>query len=117
MAVSRPPTAEENHRLHARYELMATVELHQGAETLVLPTKNLSLGGVYVSHDGHDLSHFTVGTPIELVVFNVTDETTPSVRGGAQVVRHDKDGMALRWTENVQTQLAVANLLHALRKR
>jgi hypothetical protein len=94
---------------------MASVELHQGDETLILPAKNLSLGGIYVGADGHDLSRYPIGTGMELLVFDVTDETRPSVRGAAEVVRHDEGGMAMRWSESGDTLGSIRELLKALR--
>ncbi len=96
---------------------MASVELHQGEETLILPAKNLSLGGIYVGADGNDLSRFPIGTGMDILVFDVTDETRPAVRGGAEVVRHDEGGMAMRWNESDEIVDAVRTLLQALRRQ
>ena len=104
----------QDERKHPRFELMASVEVHQGRETLVLPAKNLSLGGIYVAHDGNDLSHFEDGSPVDILVFDVSDETRPPIRGQAQVVRHDGEGMALRWVDGMQKP--VSELLRAIMK-
>src|SRR5689334_462396 len=86
-----PPPPRPNLRRHARYELLASVEVHQGDETLILPARNLSLGGIYLGSDGNDLRRFKVGTSVEVLLFNAVDETHPPVRAGATIVRHDDD--------------------------
>jgi hypothetical protein len=95
---------------------MASVEVHAGEETVILPARNLSLGGIYVSHDGNDLSQFPDGSAVDILVFDVADETRPPVRGTAHVVRHDAHGMALRWDEDGATHDAVLGLLQSLKK-
>ncbi len=117
MSASRqpPPPPRRNLRRHPRYELLASVELHHGSETLVLPARNLSLGGMYLGADGNDLKAIKHGSSVEVLLFNAVDESHPAVRAGASVVRVDQDGIALRWLENSDTSLALASLLEALK--
>jgi hypothetical protein len=96
---------------------MASVELHGGAETAVLPAKNLSLGGMYVSADGNDLTDsFRVGKVVEVLVFDAGDENRPAAKGKAKVVRFDTEGMALKWEPDLNTQKQIAKLLDAIRR-
>ena len=97
---------------------MASVELHDGAETTVLPAKNLSLGGIYVASDGNDLvDAFGIGHVVEVLVFNAADENHPAVRGKAKVVRFDAEGMALKWEPDIGVQKHLAKLLDAIKPR
>jgi hypothetical protein len=96
-------------RRHPRYELFASVELRQDAETVILPARNLSLGGVNVDADGHDLSRFPDGMIIDVLIFDAQDEATQPVRSPARVLRHEKGAMALMWNAtdpHVAEQLA-----------
>ena len=78
----------------------------------MVPARNLSLGGVSLAADGHDLSHFDNGTVIDVLIFDALDENTAPVRASARVVRHDPDGsMALMWNA---TDPKVASLLASL---
>jgi hypothetical protein len=92
-----PPPPKKNVRRHQRYELFASVELHKGAETLILPARNISLGGVYLARDGNNLRQFAAGEVVEVMLFDASDESRPPVRATAQIVRHDPNGMALTW--------------------
>jgi hypothetical protein len=97
---------------------MASVELHDGAETAVLPAKNLSLGGIYVSADGNNLiDAFGIGHVVEVLVFDAGDETRPAVKGKAKVVRFDVEGMALKWEPELNTQKQLAKLLESIKPR
>jgi hypothetical protein len=102
MAKPTPPKPPpKNLRKHPRYELFATVELNLGEETLVLPARNISLGGLYLASDGNDLSHLSVGAIVQITLFDALDEGKPYVRGDAQVVRHEgKTGLALTWASS-----------------
>lgn len=108
-----PPPPKPNARKHQRYELLASVELHHGSETLVLPARNLSLGGIFLGSDGHDLATLPIGHQVELLVFNAADEEAPAVRALAEVVRHDEAGVGLKWREDRETSKQIASLLHA----
>lgn len=77
--------------------MLASVQLTAGGETMILPAGNISLGGVYLAADGHDLGGIAVGARIDVQVFDALDETKQPVRLDAQVVRFDERGMALQW--------------------
>jgi len=95
-----PPPKPKNTRRHPRLELYASVELHAAEQPLVLPARNISLGGVFLSADGHDLSMVEVGTTLEVMVFDALDEKRSALRIAAEVVRRDDDGVALMWAES-----------------
>jgi len=97
---SPPPPPKKNARKHERYEMFASVEVHGSTETVILPARNISLGGVYLTADGHDLSVFPVGAQLEVLVFDALDDRQEPVRLAGQVVRHDAVGMALSWDES-----------------
>lgn len=109
-----PPPKKETRR-HPRYELFASVELHRGQETVVLPARDISLGGLFLKADGNDLGHVSVGDFVELVLFDMNDDGEPTVRADAQVVRCDADGMALTWasTDPIVSR-KLANVLERL---
>jgi hypothetical protein len=111
----KPPPPPSNKREFPRYELMASVELREGEETVILPARNLSLGGMYVGADGNDLRHFGIGHEVEVMVFNAADENHPAVRAKAKVVRFDGEGLALKWQSDRETQSQLTQLLKAIR--
>lgn len=98
--------------------MFASVELHAGAESLILPARNISLGGVYLAADGHDLSGFELGTETEVLVFDALNEKKRPVKLTGQVVRQDDAGMALMWTAtDSDAALALAKLLDAMKSK
>lgn len=95
--------------------MFATVELHGARETLVLPARNISLGGVYLSADGHDLGLLELGMELEVLVFDALDEKRNPVRLVGEVVRLDEHGVALMWADSdPEVARNVARLLHRL---
>jgi len=110
-----PPPQPKNTRRHPRFDMFASVELHADDETLVLPARNISLGGVYLGADGHDLSMLELGLELEVLVFDALDETRGPVRLVGEVVRLDGQGVALMWADS-DPEIArnVARLLHRL---
>jgi hypothetical protein len=99
-----------NARRHLRVELLASVEIAAAGEMVILTVRNISMGGVYVLHDGHNLSSFPVGSRHELTIFTPADtEKQLVVRG--QVVRHDSDGMAFKWREDDTSAMRLAALI------
>lgn len=105
-------------RRHPRFELYASVELRGAGETLILPARNLSLGGVSLAADGHDLSSFADGRSFEVMIFDAVDEANPPVRAPAKVIRHDADGMALMWTiSDPEMSEKLARLLETLKPK
>ncbi len=116
MAKHNPPAppARGQARRHPRYELFASVEVHHGEATLVLPARNISLGGLYLAADGNDLSVLTMGDVVEVMLFDAIDEGKPTVRADAMVVRLDVDGVAITWAS---TDPVVAHKLASLLER
>jgi hypothetical protein len=97
--VSQESIEERPQRRHPRVELLASVEASANGEVVIMTVRNISLGGVFVRHDGHGLSSFPVGSRHELTIFTPDDlEKELLVRG--QVVRHEPDGMAFKWRED-----------------
>ncbi len=81
----------------------------------MLPARNISLGGVYLSADGHDLGVLDLGLEIEVLVFDALDEERHPVRLFGEVVRLDEHGVALMWAEaDPEVARNVARLLHRL---
>jgi len=98
--------------------MYASVELRGDAESVILPARNISLGGVYLTADGHDLSAFPVGDELEVLVFDALNEKKAPVRLQARVVRHDGAGMALMWTSTEsEAALQLAKLLNSMRPK
>jgi PilZ domain len=114
-----PPSTPESSeaRRHPRFELLASVEIHRGEETLILPARNVSQGGIYLGSDGNDLSSFGVGHVIEVLLFDAADESRQPVRGNAAVVRRDPSGMALTWSDDPALAASIAALLVSLRAK
>jgi PilZ domain len=102
-------------RKHERFEMLASVQLTAGGETMLLPAGNISQGGVYLAADGHDLSGMTVGARIDVQVFDALDENRAPVRLTAKVVRLDERGMALQWLAvDAQEAAELAKLMDSL---
>jgi hypothetical protein len=108
----QPPTREA--RRHPRFELFASVELRHDEETLVLPARNISLGGLYLSADGNDLATLEVGETVQIMLFDVADEGQPAVRADATIIRKEEAGMALIWAS---TDPVVAHKVASLLER
>jgi hypothetical protein len=109
------PPKKKNTRAHPRFELFASVELRTDELTLVLPAKNISLGGIFLAADGNDLGALPVGDEVEVMVFDALDEGETAVRASAKIVRCDAEGVALTWssTDPVVAR-RLANLLERL---
>jgi hypothetical protein len=98
--------------------MYASVELHAADETLLLPARNISLGGVYLTSDGHDLGMLEVGMELEVVVFDALNESRKPVRLVGEIVRHDGDGLALMWADSdPDVALSLAKLLNRLQPK
>ena len=81
----------------------------------MLPARNISLGGVYLAADGHDLGALELGMEIEVLVFDALDESRKPVRLVGEVVRLDEHGVALMWADSdPDVARGVARLLHRL---
>ena len=96
----KPPSQgrPSEQRQHPRFEVFASVELKRGDDTLVLAVKDISLGGIYVSADSHDVGALKIGSIHELHVFDALDASGPAVFRRAVVVRHTSEGVGLSWT-------------------
>ena len=88
----------DERRRHPRYELFTSVRVPGGDETVVLYTRNISLGGVALATDGTALSQWPVGSLHELLIFDVADETVEPLRATGMVVRQSEEGIALMWS-------------------
>lgn len=98
--------------------MYASVELHAEDETMLLPARNISLGGAYLTADGHDLGMFDVGMELEVLVFDALNESRKPVRLTGEIVRHDGDGMALMWADsNPEVAHSLAKLLNRLQPK
>lgn len=98
--------------------MYASVELQAESETLLLPARNISLGGVYLDADGHDLAAFEIGAEVEVLVLDALDDSREPVRLVAEIVRHDGGGLALMWAESEAGAVrALAALLDRLQPR
>src|SRR6476659_393348 len=106
-----PPPKPGQKRKHERYELMASVELVSGSETLVLAARNVSMGGIFVACDGNDLTGLKIGSEVELMVFDAQADDSAAVRATAEVVRRDGTGVGLRWKDDKQMASQLAALL------
>lgn len=98
--------------------MFASVELHAEAETMVLPARNISLGGAYLTADGHDLAMFEVGMELEVLVFDALDEQRKPAKLVGEIVRHDGDGLALMWADSdPDVAIRLVQLLDQLQPR
>jgi hypothetical protein len=110
--VQKPPSFDQ--RRYRRFELFASVELRVGDETLILPARNVSQGGIFLASDGNDLTSLEAGSAVEVYLFDVTDESRPSVRGVATVVRTTGEGVALAWKLDEKLERALRVLIEAI---
>jgi hypothetical protein len=98
--------------------MYASVELQREGETVILPARNISLGGVFLTADRHDLTELEVGMSVEVLVFDALNEKNRPVRLAAQVVRRDETGMALMWTStDSDAALRLAKLLGSMQPK
>jgi len=109
-------TAKRDKRRHPRRALLASVEVTLAKGTLLLPVRNLSLGGVSLAGAGADLARLELGAILPVQVFDISDGTRAPVRASARVMRHDRDAVALMWTgDDPRTMTELAELLEALK--
>ena len=102
-------------RKDPRHELYASVRIERAGERLLLPVKNISLGGVLLATDGQDLSGFPVGSRHPIVVFH-PDDPGKHATVKAEVVRHDEFGLAFNWPSEL-ARATIALLLESLPPR
>lgn len=114
-----PPRKEA--RQHPRVELVASVELTQGSgDGMTLVGRNLSLGGVALLAGEHDLSSLRNGARVRVTLFDGSKGGAgiEPVRATALVVRHDPDGIALRWIiEDQRTLQQLGALIAKIKAR
>lgn len=100
MSTRPPPPPGSERRRHPRHEnLFASVQIFLGDETLVMAVKNLSLGGVALSAEPASLAAFAIGSHFDTMIFDASDENVSPVRVRGQVVRLDREGLALMWSD------------------
>ncbi len=86
-------------------------------ETLILEAINISLGGVFLSSDGQDLSEYQPGAPVDVLIFDPHSMARHAVRTPAKVVRHEPNGIALQWEVDEAVSHHLGRLLKALNQR
>jgi hypothetical protein len=102
-----PPPGTENRRKHARYALLAQVELDsRDGDVTLLEIGNLSLGGLFVLGE----EGFTLAAGERVEVFLDLDDGI-ELRAPAEVVRTTEAGIAMMW---VSRDPAVASSLATL---
>ena len=113
-----PPGAER--RQHARFELLAQVELRIGGEVSLLPVVNLSAGGVLVDASG-DHGDLPLGAEVKVFLAAYTGAAPFSIEG--KIVRIDRrpDGvvgaLAVMWTSaDAAAQAGLTKLLERLKR-
>jgi hypothetical protein len=110
-----PPPRPKSTRKFTRYEMYASVELHSESETMILPARNISLGGVFLADDGHDLDAFAIGAQLQVMVFDALDDQRKPVRVLAEVLRREPGGIALMWSDSdPQAAIDLARLLDGM---
>lgn len=96
-AVSLPPAASlaasaSDRRAHPRHDLLAQVQVSRASEVYILPTLNISRGGLFLQGDPSDTPELKVGLEVEVLIFS-PDEAVDDVAARARVARID-DGRA-----------------------
>jgi hypothetical protein len=120
-----PPGAER--RQHPRYDVLAQVEIRGGEDTLVVPVRNISVGGLYVDLEepepGALGSSLAAGQRATIFLDASDLEEDLVVTRDADILRIDRPeigrgGMAMRWTE-VEPEVArhFEHVLEVLRRR
>jgi hypothetical protein len=136
-----PPPPGSERREHPRYEVLAQVEIRGGERTLVMPVRNISVGGMYVdleSHDPDGLGPALAAGQRATVFIDASDGGNDglAVSREAEILRIDRAepaepaepaaragtrgraGMALRWTlVSVEVAERFAHILEVLRQR
>ena len=115
----RPPSPPKpNARQYPRFDLSVSVEVRHGHTTLVLPARNISLGGIYLAADGKRLNRLRVGETVEVTVFDLLDEAKHMIRTTARVVRNEGQGIGLSWsTTDPVLSAQVTSILDRLSRR
>ena len=80
MAKSPQPPKKES-RAHPRFEIFASVEIRHGEDTLVLPARNVSLGGLYLQASKSDLTRIKAGAFRPLRASEIAVSNSSILRG------------------------------------
>jgi hypothetical protein len=80
-------TSANENRKHARVDLLAQVQISSESEVLIMSTKNISRGGIFIQGDPLDFPELGQNILVELVIFAANDLSVDDVRLMAQVVR------------------------------
>ena len=96
------PPSQSRPRRYPRLELRAFVEVRADGAMLQLPVRNISRGGVLVGAAGEDLSAFSVGDLLHVMIVDAAGDLDAAADVAGRVVRHDGSGMALSWDEDVE---------------
>jgi hypothetical protein len=122
-----PPPPGSERRQHPRYDVLAQVEIRGGTDTLVVPVRNISVGGLYVDLEEHEpgaLGPSLAAGQRATVFLDASDlEEDLVVTREADILRIDRPergrgGMAMRWVE-VEPDVArhFERVLDVLRRR
>jgi hypothetical protein len=125
-ASNKPRPANEQQRRAPRYETNVSVKLQRHAvrgqggtlavatDTISRPARNVSLDGIFVLTTPAELGNVAVGGVVHLSVVTTLGGTL-SFHARAVVVRHDQDGVGLRWVrDSPGIEKAIASLLEAI---
>ena len=85
-------------RRRRRFEVFATVRIGRGAEATLLTVRNLSMSGVLLSADGHNLLRLVIGVSTPLLIFNPED-LQAGVSVQARVARREASSVAFSWEQ------------------
>lgn len=97
------PHVQEKRR-HPRHRIHLHVEMRGGGEVAVLPTDNISAGGVFLHRTDEDLPGLALGEQVTVFLNASGDEEPLYVTLEARVVRIDssppgpRSGLALEWS-------------------
>ena len=112
------PGSNRNSRLYPRFECFASVRVSDEGQTVLLKTRNVSLGGVLLEASAKDKRLLPVGKVLQVVLFKAMDEEDRGVAVTAGVVRHDPDAVALVWNvTDPDTAWDLADLIEKLKPR
>jgi PilZ domain len=110
------PGSRNNVRLYPRFECFASVKVSDEGASVLLKTRNVSLGGVLLEAGAREKRLLPLGKAIQVVLFKAMDEDERGVTVSAGVVRHDADGVALAWNAtDPDTAYDLADLIEKLK--
>ena len=117
-AAAAANAAKPGTRRRTRVHLHASVMIKaEGGRHIVLPVRDMSLSGLYLSAEPRDLPSLPpVGATLELMLF-ASDDVSREVDVKAKVVRHAPDGIAIDWSEDLAATYRIALLMETLPTR